>query len=66
MSSLQVQYTSHASILTRRYQYQHSLNQGIFTVNLDALSQYKAPYQPHQPHPYTSCYIIVLPNDSTI
>ena len=66
MSSLQVQYTSHVSILTGHYQYQHSLNQGIFSISQDALNQYKEPYQPHQPHPNTSCYIIVLPNDSTI
>ena len=66
MSSLQVQYTSHARILTRHYQYQHSLNQDIFSISQYALNQSKEPYQPHQPHPYTSCYIIVLLNDSTI
>ena len=65
ISSMQVQYTSHARILTRHYQYQHSLNQVILSINQYALNQFKEPYQLPQHHSYTSCYIVVLPNNST-
>ena len=42
MSSLQVQYTSHARILTGHYQYQHSLNQGIFNISNMHLTSIKS------------------------
>ena len=63
MTSLQVQCAFHARILRHHQQYQHSINQDIFSRCPYVFKQDK---EVHQPYPFSSFYSIVPLNNVTI